>query len=282
MRIRLRDGRHLGVADHGPSTGPPLVWMPGTPGSRTWQPPDEGALRSRGIRLIVVERPGFGVSDPKAGRSYVDWPDDLSQVADALALERFSLAGTSGAGPYLMACGARLAQRITRLGVIACMAPYELMDGLGLFRRLAFAAARAAPSLLARALPRDAEAFYRKLTRDAPPCDRIVLTRIWSSQVAMTAEALRQGPRAFVDELILASSPWGFRLEDVRVDVVLWHGTEDRAAPIAAARRVAERLPRCTAHFVEGAGHFLHYDRWCAVLDSLQGQSGATRPSTPV
>lgn len=242
--------------------------MPGTPGSRLWQPPDHEALRARRLRLIVVERPGFGVSDPKPGRGYLDWPDDLAELADALGLSRFILAGTSGAGPYLLACGARLAPRIKRLGLVACMTPYD-RERLGAFRRAAFAAVRAAPRLVARLLPRDAEAFYRQLTRDAPACDRAVIERIWSAQVTMTAEALRQGPSAFVDELVLASAPWGFSVEDVRADVVLWHGTEDAAAPIEGARELARHLPQCEARFVEGAGHFLHYDRWEAVLDSL-------------
>jgi pimeloyl-ACP methyl ester carboxylesterase len=269
MRIRLRDGRHLGVEERGAETGTPLIWLTGTPGARTWRPPDEEALRERALRLIVVERPGFGLSDPKPGRRILDWPRDLAEAADALALERFLLAGTSGAGPYLLACGAGLGARVTRLGLVACIAPFERSDDMSLARRAAFAAVRLAPSLVRRALPKDPEAFYRSLTRDAPPCDRAVLARIWDAQVALTAEALRQGPQAFVDELSLAAGPWGARPEEVTAEVVLWHGTEDAAAPVAAARRLAARLPRCTAHFVEGAGHFLHYDRWGAILDSL-------------
>jgi pimeloyl-ACP methyl ester carboxylesterase len=108
------------------------------------------------------------------------------------------------------------------------------------------------------------------LTRDAPACDRAILAHIWDAQVAMTAEALRQGSRAFVEELILGSSPWGFSLEEVRADVVLWHGSEDKATPIEMAHHVARAVPHCEAHFIEGAGHFLHYDRWDEVLDSLR------------
>jgi hypothetical protein len=36
-----------------------------------------------------------------------------------------------------------------------------------------------------------------------------------------------------------------------------------------AARQVAHRLSRCVPHFIEGAGHFLHYDRWSEVVESL-------------
>jgi pimeloyl-ACP methyl ester carboxylesterase len=265
VKIRLRDGRHLGYEEHG--GGRPLIWLVGTPGSRLWQPPDARALAQRNLRLIVVERPGFGDSDPQPARRILDWPDDLAQLADALGLERFLCAGTSGAGPYLHACGARLHARIDRLGVIACFAPF--LDGMPLWRRAVLRAARLAPSLVERALPRDPAAFYRRMTADAPPCDRPIVARIWDAQVAMTAEALKQGPRAFVEELILGASPWGFSLEEVRAEVILWHGSEDAATPVEAARRVARTLPRCTARFVDGAGHFLHYDRWGEVLDSL-------------
>jgi pimeloyl-ACP methyl ester carboxylesterase len=263
MRIRLRDGRHIGVEEHG--AGVPLVWLPGTPGSRVWKAP----FVVGGIRLIVVERPGFGESDPRPGRGYLDWPDDLAQVVDQLGIGDFVLAGTSGAGPYLHACGVGLAGRVRRLGVVACMGPTEVLDGMPFWRRATIHLARFAPELVKASLPRSPERFYRMLTRDAPPCDQAILARIWKAQVAMTAEALRQGPDAFVYELALASRPWGFSLEDVRADVVLWHGGQDRAAPLPMAREVARRLARCTSRIVPDGGHFLHYDHWQEVVESL-------------
>ena len=217
--------------------------------------------------MIVVERPGFGVSDAKPGRTYLDFPADLAQLADALHLERFVLAGTSGAGPYLHACGMSLADRIDRLGVIACIAPN--LDALPLWRRAVFSLVARAPAIARLLLPRDPERFYRMLTRDVPPCDRAVVERIWDSQIEMIREALRQGPSTFLLELALAARDWGFRIEDNRAEVVLWHGALDQAASIESAREVARRLPRRTPHFVDGAGHFVHYDRWSEVLASL-------------
>jgi pimeloyl-ACP methyl ester carboxylesterase len=255
----------MGVEEHG--AGLPLVWLPGTPGSRLWKAP----FVPDGVRLLVVERPGFGASDPAPGYGYLDWPAILEEVADHFGLDRFALAGTSGAGPYLQACGVRLAHRVRKLGLIACVGPPEMAGGLPAWRRWAQTFARLAPRVMAATLPRSPEAFYRLLTRDVPPCDGAIVSRIWASQVEATAEALRQGPEAFVHELASLTRPWGFTSRDVRADVVLWHGSEDRAAPVDGAKRLAQRLPTCTAHLVEGAGHFLHYDRWQAVLDSLLG-----------
>jgi pimeloyl-ACP methyl ester carboxylesterase len=189
MRIRLRDGRHIGVEEHG--AGVPFVWLPGTPGSRVWKAP----FVPDGVRLIVVERPGFGESDSLPKRRYLDWPDDLAQVADQLGIGDFVLAGTSGAGPYLHVCGVRIAERIRRLGVIACMGPPEISTGMPYWRRATLALARIAPRLVKASLPRNPEMFYRMLTRDAPPCDRAIIERIWKTQVAMTAEATTAGKR---------------------------------------------------------------------------------------
>lgn len=57
--------------------------MQGTPRSRLMHP-DEGVTRDLGVRLIVADRPGFGLSDPRPGRTLLDWPDDLIALADAV------------------------------------------------------------------------------------------------------------------------------------------------------------------------------------------------------
>ena len=52
-----------------------------------------------GIRLIGLDRPGIGRSDPKAGYQLLDWPDDVMELADQLGIERFAVEGLSGGGP---------------------------------------------------------------------------------------------------------------------------------------------------------------------------------------
>ena len=47
---------------------------------------------------------------------------------------------------------------------------------------------------------------------------------------------LRPGTRGLVEELALYSRPWGFSLEDIDLDVHLWHGEDDHNVPAALAR----------------------------------------------
>ena len=74
-QIRLHDGRLLGYAEYGDPTGKPVFLFQGTPSSRLLHP-DKDLTRSLGARLIVMDRPGFGLSDFQPGRRLLDWPSD--------------------------------------------------------------------------------------------------------------------------------------------------------------------------------------------------------------
>ena len=86
----LRCGRRLGFAEYGDPAGKPVLYFHGTPSSRLLHP-DEGITRSLGARLIILERPGFGLSDFQPGRELLDWPDDVVEAADQLDLDCFAV-----------------------------------------------------------------------------------------------------------------------------------------------------------------------------------------------
>src|SRR5262245_49525706 len=92
-RLLLPDGRSLGFCERGAADGAPLFWLPGTPGSRLSATADDAEAKHQGIRFIVVERPGFGVSTFQPNRGILSFPPDLAALADALRLDRFAIAG---------------------------------------------------------------------------------------------------------------------------------------------------------------------------------------------
>ena len=72
---------------------------------------DEIATRLH-ARVIVVERPGIGLSDHKP-YTIASWPSIVMEVADALRLRRFAVMGVSSGGKYAAACAWKIPQRIT-------------------------------------------------------------------------------------------------------------------------------------------------------------------------
>lgn len=71
-------------------------------------------------------------------------------------------------------------------------------------------------------------------------------------------EPYRQGTAATVHEaMLLSAQDWGFKLEDVNYDEIkMWHGVEDKNAPIGMMRWMAERLPHCKLQEFEGETHY--------------------------
>ena len=67
----------------------------------------------------------------------------------------------------------------------------------------------------------------------------------------------------------MLARPWDFDLADVKAHVELWHGTDDENVPIAIGRAMAERLPDCSAHIVEGAGHTVAWTKLDEIMRTI-------------
>ena len=282
--LSLPDGRRLGYADLGDPRGAPAFFFHGWPSSRLEAIRAHRAARRLRVRLLALDRPGYGLSDFHPGRTLRDWPDDVARFADAMGLERFAVVGNSGGGPYALACAWRLADRVACTALVAALGPCD--DDAA--RRPLPAWARLGLGLAFRA-PRCAAAVYRLLgtvPRRAPnlllaqgaftlcPADRRALREVRFRRLIERTyrEAHRQGSRGPAHDVLLYSRPWGFGPEDVAAPVRLWHGECDTIVPVAMGRALARRLPRCRATFLPGEGHFSLMARSPAtVLGALRG-----------
>jgi pimeloyl-ACP methyl ester carboxylesterase len=273
------DGRRVGVAVHGSPDGKPVLLFHGTPASRLGHEFTDAPASERGVRVICPDRPGMGLSDPRPLRAVADYAEDVAALADALHLDRFAVIGYSGGGPYALAVGAGLPQRVTAVALVAGSWPmdhpgaWEGVDGIEL--RLAQLAEHRpwAARLMLRALAvgakRSPKAALGKLKREVSEVDRRVLDQAGPDFVRFFVEAFRQGTQGVVDDYRLWVTPWGFPLEDVRAPVHIWQGDDDRMAPMRHAEELAARLPRATLHRLHGAGHFSITSHFGEILDSL-------------
>ena len=105
-----------------------LLFHHGTPGSCLPSRAVEQAVHRLGLRLVAMSRSGYGDSTRSPQRQVVDVVADTRAVLDALGVARCYVAGWSGGGPHALACGARLAERVDAVLVIAGVAPYQAGD----------------------------------------------------------------------------------------------------------------------------------------------------------
>lgn len=244
-------------------------------------PEQHETAAAAGIRLVCVERPGFGESTRHPQRTLPDWADDVATFTAALGLRRLSILGYSAGGPHALVCAARLADRVTRAVVVGCGAPWdlpELVTEMDWPRRMLRLLAQRAPWLLRltyRSLPdpqKHPEKLTRKMLAGLPPLDREVLERpeIFRLGVEHTAIGLQHGFDGMADEVCVLARPWGFDLEDIAVPVTLWCGTEDTAAPLAQAEYLADQIPGAELRRLEGEGHLCLFDHWTEILASTR------------
>ncbi len=278
--LRLTDGRFLGYAEYGDPAGKPVLFFHGFPGSRLEAQLAHAAARRLGARVIALDRPGFGLSDFKRGRTYLDWPDDVAQAADLLAIERFAVMGLSGGGPYAAACALKIPQRLSAVGIVSGVAPVSTpgaASGMSLQNRLGFIAgrfyplARAAMWWMGRQARLSPERLISSVRRSFAEVDGPILTRpeMRDIFVADVREAFRQGSRGAAWELAMHSRPWGFRLQDIQMEVHLWQGEADANVPVAMGRHQAGAIPNCRATFYPGEGHFMAIDRMEEIAGAL-------------
>lgn len=266
-RLRLADGRTLACLELGDPSGAPVLYFHGFPGSRLEARVAAPAAARLGLRLLSVDRPGFGQSTFQARRRIGGWAADIGALADQLALQRFSIVGVSGGGPYALACAASLSHRLARVALVCPLAPLDVAAAkagmLAQDRLMLALGAHAAPlarclvHVLAQWMRQDAKRYVSFMMAGMVSPDRDLFADPgYRSLVGeSTAEALRQGGRGAAWELTLIARPWDFRLQDVRMPVSLWQGLADQILPAAMARRLAAALPACNARYLPGEGH---------------------------
>ena len=278
-QAQLNDGRRLGFAQFGPADGAPVVAFHDLWGNRNSRHPDDAILARLGIRLIGVDRPGYGMSTRKQDRSLMDVVDDVMLLSKALNLDRFAVLGFSAGGPFALACAYRFPQIVTRCAVVAPLPPLDHAQGFRalhpFYGRLFQLAGgnEAFFRLLMRSFfwfdrQRKADQHIRELGGLLSSADQTVLSNInlFNSRRDTWEEIRRGGSDNLVDELVTLTKPWGFRLQSIQIPVDIWWGEADLFCAPGVGKRMAEMIPKAQLRLEPQAGHFMLYSHWQSIL----------------
>jgi non-heme chloroperoxidase len=128
--VDLRNSVTLRCAEHGKSSGFPLLLLPGLGDSwRSFEPVLERLPDS--IRAFAVTQRGHGDADhPREGYGFSDFAADLEALLDALALESVVIAAHSASGFFAQRFAIDNPERT--LGLVLIAAPLTLRNHAGL------------------------------------------------------------------------------------------------------------------------------------------------------
>ena len=287
--VAVREGRRLSFAEYGSPRGDALLWMHGTPGARRQIPFEARQHAERqGLRIIGVDRPGIASSTPHLYPDVLDWTADLELLLDALAVEDVRMIGLSGGGPYALAAGAGLPDRVRAVGILGGVAPTRGPDAApgGIIQL----AVRLAPAIETVRVPlgvglTGAIRLVRPLAGPGldlyaavqPAGDKNLLGR--PEFKAMFLDDLLNGSRfqtsAPLNDLVLFTREWGFSPADVAAPVVWWHGDADHIVPLGHGEHMVERLPDAELRVIDGESHLGGLGIAEEVIDTLMELSRA-------
>jgi pimeloyl-ACP methyl ester carboxylesterase len=275
QHMRLPDGRRLGFRIYGDPDGLPVLFLHGTPGSRLKFSIAHDGGRRLGVAIVAPDRWGYGLTEAPARPALRTFADDMAALMSKVGHRRFAVGGISGGGPYAAAVAACLPPQVTALALVSPVGPIAdagLGPSLPFLHRLCFTVLPGRPRTVSTAMrafrwslahtPR----LARRLTtwRAARPDKRLIgRSEVRQRILGSFREGLRPGTAGPNTDLAIFSRPWNVDLDAVAAPSRLWIGMRDSNVPIAAARILAQRVPRCILTELPGEGHLwvsVHHD----------------------
>ena len=266
--VRLHDARAISVRSGGDPDGFPLLALHGTPGSRLKFDGLGAACASSGVRVLAVDRWGYGATLPHARPSLAAFAADMAALADALDIDRFAVLGVSGGGPFAAAVAAMLGDRVAALALVAPVGP---MVGCprefapGLVHAVCLQALPLVPGLmglsfgaLKAALAVSPQLGLRLVMARAPRPDREIIAdpESMASMAGALAEGMRAGVDGAVTDMALFAAAWDVDAERILARSKLWIGLQDANVPLGPARWLASLIRNCEVEECPGEGHF--------------------------
>lgn len=258
----MRDGRR--IAYHEEGEGVPVIVFHGMGSSRyTWLGSKPLAEVCPGVRLIALDRPGYGNSSPPPfGYSYTEFARDVEEIADNLGIARFAVAGHSSGGPYALASAAVLGERVVAAAAVCSDGPYA--------HPLAPKALRASDDMSQPAAVSSHGLYGQEPRKLAQGMKDATIAH----GVPAKVHAWKAGTDGWICDWALERLPWSFTVESIALGprLTIWVGSEDIESIKHAAPFLHSLVPGSQLRVVQGGDHGLkrHPENLAAILGELR------------
>ena len=279
----LKDGRQLAYFDSGGDFESVIVHCHGMFTCRL-DPLEPETFAAAKVRLIIPDRPGYGLSDPVDHCGFTDWADDLIELMDGLSIHRFSIMAGDFSSAYALAVAYKQPHRVDKVLLLEGAAPVDAdltqyEADIPAYYRATFFAVRKLPKLVYKA----SYVAYSHFSRDPGKalnrfldiigednCRVIRKPDIYAKLSQAVAEASRQGVVAIASNQVLMFSDWKFPIHGISNPVLMVVGEAD---PLARYHKVRlqQSLSNTTVISVPGKGWAgMMYEEMPTILQQWQ------------
>ena len=269
-------GRELIYIDEGPQDGQVVVFFGGacTSAQAFYLTEFARTLRtSLKLRIISLERNGFGQTTFVPDQNYADYVADLKELLTFLKVDKFETIAISGGGPYMSLAAEEMADRVTSLHFAAAYS-YVSVDPLN----------------ACKSIEKDPEKFKNDVT------DWVHNPMVWwdlgkNTSVhkipAFQDTANNEGAHSFFirgqmgdpvaalhEYTNLCTAPTPKEASKVKVPVYLYYGEADKSVTPKHAEFWQKHYAgssKQTLRLYPGEGHDVQYRHWDQILLDLAG-----------
>lgn len=225
-------GLPISWAEYGPADGAPVLLSHGLLGSAVVGAAWSDRARRHGVRLIAVERPGYGRSAPAPLGAVADWVGVVAPLLERIG-RPVDVVGISAGAPYTYALAALAPDRVRECWMLSGL-PYVHDDGIrGRYPRA---------SLEAWAFFRDGDPAEVAAWFDASHDRFTAAFAAYPHLVQALAEIRGHGYAGPAREAALQVRPWGFTPADVARPVTVRHSRGDDQVPFDAVEDTVELI----------------------------------------
>lgn len=261
-------GRRIGWHARGPEGATPILYLHGWPGSRLEQYviPDD-VLRRFGVRLISIDRPGWGNTDSMPGERS-DRARDVLELCDSLKIESFPVMGVSCGGSNVFTLAAVAPERVTRVVSVSGQMPYDDEAAIG-----GLAAEQAAELPLFRAGRSEEveqmcqaerhtfltdDGIFATLAEGMSAPERSWYGQTWVRDFAMREmrEGFRLGAEGHIEDSLTCVKPFDVDVSTIRCPVREVHGSHDDWEPLPNVTRFLDQIDDTQLIVLDGMSHF--------------------------
>ena len=277
--IRVPDGRTLAWAEYGSARGVPCILVPDIGCSRLapgWLLHDS-ALPSA-VRLLALDRPGTGASDPVGPGGRGELAEDLRRLVDTLAVGRVAVIGIGQSADDVFAFARRYPHLVASVHAVSASLPGSRSGSRSLLHPFADRSRQTVGGVVGSWLAATGSqadltseaTWVRALPKMSAPA-RTALGNRWQDQdfrLALATDLEQTRNASGTLPARGASAGWLAQLEgeDEGVPVQLWHGRQELPTGPAAIRAVVESHSRW--QLTEVAGPTATLGMWPQILSA--------------
>lgn len=284
LKTTLSNGQQIGYAEYGSPNGFPVFFFHGFPGSRLQAEDFHILAQAKHCRFLGIDRPGMGLSSFNKKHSLLSWADDISELANFLSIEKFSIIAHSGGAPYALACAHKIPERISHIALVSAMPPTTLPE-----TKLGMPLGFQIINVLVRNIPGAAWIFmqlqryfllkpnlFKKMIQQLPEADRIIFQRPnqISQMISASREVFKYGVEGATYEFELLLKNWEFDLETIRTPITIWQGMLDQQTLVSNAELYKRKLPNAKLYLFQHDAHISTlYNHMVEIIDSVKENS---------